>query len=175
MNVDHIKTREFLKSQKKLVPLREDLSPSEAMIIRSTLKSAGIEAHIRTLGMASLHPGVKADIMVRGRDKIEAIDILKELEGPIISPLTPNEASDDSVICPECGSDHVIPATGRIKTLIPGLTIKAHPHERWHICQQCQCQFQNRIQRLGGISFALLWAFLLGGFTFLMLNLLNWF
>jgi len=159
----------------RLVPLRREMEPADAQLMRSLLTANGIEVFLNGENMGSLNYVVRTDIMIRAIDKVRAESVLKKVSAIPRRQLPSHFDGDgEERACAQCGSTQIHPYVGEVPTIIPGIRLSAGAGEGWYHCLQCDSHYRDQPTRFSGMPIALMWGGFLGASGFALYWIIDW-
>ncbi|MEX0299812.1 MAG: DUF2007 domain-containing protein [Kordiimonas sp.] len=163
------------EQQDRLVTLRGGLDPSDAQLLRSLLEGNGVKVFMNGEYMSSVHPAVRADIMVRASDWKEAEQVIQKVATmPRCAIPTRLDEDGEERACEQCGSTRVHRFEGEVPTFIPGIRLAAQKQDDWFHCLQCDSYYKDKRSRFSGLPFALMWSACVGLFVICLYWLIDW-
>lgn len=157
----------------KLVAIRTRLDPAAAQSLKSALESHGVPAYVANDHMASLQPGIGADLLVRTGDESRAKSLLKDVHTLPRQPAAAQTVVYDFA-CTQCGSSYIDPYIGEVPTWLPGLRLEAEAGGGWFKCRSCGSVSRDRPARFQSLPTGLIFGIFMAGLTLSIIWLINW-
>lgn len=163
------------EQQDRLVTIRRGLEQADAALLRSLLEGAGVTVFMNGEHMGALHPGIRAEIMVRASEwKLAEETLQKVATMPRCAIPTRLDVDGEERACAQCGSTRVHPFEGEVPTFIPGIRIATNKEDEWFHCLQCDSYYKDRRSRFSGLPFAMMWSAIVGVFVISLYWLIDW-